>query len=165
MKCPFCNVDNDKVIDSRAGENGFVIRRRRECQQCQKRFTTYERVAEVEVRVVKRDGARELFSPEKIRHGLERALWKRPVPTEAVERVIREILHEIYEEGDTEIESCEIGEKLMEKLAEIDHVAYIRFASVYRKFKDIHDLVEEVQPLLNRGEVSRARRRYNREDD
>lgn len=161
MKCPYCNVDNDKVIDSRTGENGYVIRRRRECQQCLKRFTTYEKVAEVEIRVVKRDKSREPFNPEKIRQGLERALWKRPVPTEAVERVLREILQEIYEESDTEIESSEIGEKLMRKLAEIDHVAYIRFASVYRQFRDIHDLVEEVQPLLQRNSLAKSRSRYS----
>ncbi len=161
MKCPYCNVDNDKVIDSRTGENGYVIRRRRECQQCLKRFTTYEKVAEVEIRVVKRDKSREPFNPEKIRLGLERALWKRPVPTEAVERVLREILQEIYEESDTEIESSEIGEKLMRKLAEIDHVAYIRFASVYRQFRDIHDLVEEVQPLLQRNSLAKSRSRYS----
>jgi transcriptional repressor NrdR len=154
MKCPFCQADNDKVIDSRGGENGFVIRRRRECQCCWKRFTTYERVAEVEIRVVKRDGAREPFSPEKIRQGLERALWKRPISTERVEQVIREILQDIYEVGDTEIESREIGEMLIKKLAEIDQVAYIRFASVYRKFRDIHDLVEQVKPLLEQGRAS-----------
>ncbi len=150
MKCPFCQLDNDKVIDSRAVDSGFVIRRRRECQGCQKRFTTYERVAEVELKVVKKDGVREPFRPEKIRQGLERALWKRPVPTEKVEQVIREILHEIYEVGETEILSSEIGEMLIEKLMDIDHVAYIRFASVYRKFNDIHDLVEEVEPILSK---------------
>ncbi|MEZ6093362.1 MAG: transcriptional regulator NrdR [Pirellulaceae bacterium] len=149
MKCPFCQIDNDKVIDSRSVESGFVIRRRRECQGCQKRFTTYERVAEVELRVVKKDGAREPFSPDKIRQGLERALWKRPIPTETVENVIREILHEIYEVGETEIRSSEIGEILIEKLIDIDHVAYIRFASVYRKFDDIHDLFDEVEPILS----------------
>lgn len=151
MKCPFCRADNDKVIDSRTSDDGYSIRRRRHCQGCDKRFTTYERVAELDMRVVKKDGAREPFSPDKIRRGLERACWKRPIPTEAVERIICEILQEIYLMGDEEIDSDRIGELVMEKLIDVDHVAYIRFASVYREFKDVRDFVEEVQPILIRS--------------
>ena len=151
MKCPFCQVDNDKVIDSRAGEDGYVIRRRRHCQGCDKRFTTYERVAELDLRVVKKDGAREPFSPDKIRRGLEKACWKRPIPTERVEQIIRDVLQEVYLNGDQEIDSVRIGELVMEKMIDLDHVAYIRFASVYRQFKDIQDFVEEVQPILTRS--------------
>lgn len=151
MKCPFCRVDNDKVIDSRTSEDGFSIRRRRECQGCSKRFTTYERVAELDMRVVKKDGSRQPFSPDKIRRGLELACWKRPIPTEAVERIICEILQEIYLLGDEEIESDRIGEMIMERLFKLDQVAYIRFASVYREFKDVRDFVDEVQPFLFRS--------------
>jgi transcriptional repressor NrdR len=151
MKCPFCQLDNDKVIDSRSGEDGFVIRRRRHCQNCERRFTTYERVAEVDIRIVKKDGSREPFRPEKIRKGVERACWKRPIPTPEVEKIIREIVQEVYLVGDTELDSDALGEMVMEKLIELDEVAYIRFASVYRQFKDIHDFVDEVRPMLNRA--------------
>jgi len=157
MKCPFCRVDNDKVIDSRTSEDGISIRRRRECQGCNKRFTTYERVAELDMRVVKKDGSRQPFSPDKIRRGLELACWKRPIPTEAVERIICEILQDIYLLGDEEIESDRIGEMVMERLFKVDQVAYIRFASVYREFKDVRDFVEEVQPFLHRNLKQRDR--------
>ena len=150
MKCPFCKLDNDKVIDSRSGEEGYVIRRRRLCQSCDRRFTTYERVAEVDIRVVKKDQSREPFKAEKIRKGIERACWKRPIATAEVERVIAEIAQEVYLIGEPEIVSDRIGELVMEKLIELDEVAYIRFASVYRQFKDIHDFVEEVRPVLHR---------------
>ncbi|MFM7118380.1 MAG: transcriptional regulator NrdR [Planctomycetota bacterium] len=155
MKCPFCRIDNDKVIDSRTSEDGFSIRRRRECQGCSKRFTTYERVAELDMRVVKKDGSRQPFSPDKIRRGLELACWKRPIPTEAVERIICEILQEIYLLGDEEIESERIGEMIMERLFKLDQVAYIRFASVYREFKDVNDFVDGVQPFLFRNNKQR----------
>ena len=150
MKCPFCQLDNDKVIDSRSGEEGFVIRRRRLCQSCDRRFTTYERVAEVDIRVVKKDRSREPFKADKIRQGVERACWKRPIQTTDVEKVITEIVQEVYQVGDSEIDSDHLGEMVMEKLIELDEVAYIRFASVYRQFKDIRDFVQEVQPMLSR---------------
>ncbi len=153
MKCPYCNEDNDKVIDSRGGENGFVIRRRRLCLGCQKRFTTYERVAELDLRVVKKDGSREPFRAQKIRQGIERACWKRPIATDAVEQVISEIVHGVLALAGSEIESDHIGELVMEKLIDLDDVAYIRFASVYRQFKDIHDFVAEVRPILDRNQV------------
>jgi transcriptional repressor NrdR len=153
MKCPYCQLDNDKVIDSRSGEDGFVIRRRRMCVSCEKRFTTYERVAELEIRVVKKDGSREPFRPEKIRQGLERACWKRPIPTDEVEHVITEIIQGVYMNGKSEIGSQAIGEMVMEKLIELDDVAYIRFASVYRQFRDIHDFFEEVRPILDKNHL------------
>jgi transcriptional repressor NrdR len=151
MKCPYCQIDNDKVIDSRSGEDGFVIRRRRMCVSCEKRFTTYERVAELEIRVVKKDGSREPFRPEKIRRGLERACWKRPIPTDQVEAVVTEIIQGVYMHGKSELASEVIGEMVMEKLVELDDVAYIRFASVYRQFRDIHDFFEEVRPILDKN--------------
>lgn len=153
MRCPYCQDDNDRVIDSRSGEDGFVTRRRRLCQSCDRRFTTYERIAELDVRVVKKDGARETFQPEKIRRGLERACWKRPIPTARVEQVISEIVQEVYTIAEQEIDSQQIGEMVMEKLIELDDVAYIRFASVYRQFKDIHDFVAEVRPILDRNQL------------
>lgn len=153
MKCPYCQVDNDKVIDSRSGEEGFVIRRRRMCLGCDKRFTTYERVAELEIRVVKKDGSREPFRPEKIRQGMERACWKRPIPTDKVEEVIMEIIQGVYMHNKSEIDSRSIGEMVMEKLVELDDVAYIRFASVYRQFRDIHDFFDEVRPILDKNNL------------
>ena len=153
MKCPYCKTDNDKVVDSRSSEDGYVIRRRRQCQSCDKRFTTYERVAELDLRVVKKDGSREPFRPEKIRKGLERACWKRPIPTDQVEQVIVEIVQEVFSTGGPEIDSQHVGEMVMEKLIELDDVAYIRFASVYRQFKDIHDFVNEVRPILDRNHL------------
>ncbi len=153
MKCPYCQADNDKVIDSRSGEDGYAIRRRRMCVSCERRFTTYERVAELEIRVVKKDGSREPFRPEKIRQGLERACWKRPIPTDRVEQVITEIVQGVYMHGDSELPSQVIGEMVMEKLVELDDVAYIRFASVYRQFRDIHDFFEEVRPILDKNDL------------
>lgn len=153
MKCPYCQIDNDRVIDSRISEEGFAIRRRRICNQCEKRFTTYERVTELDIKVVKKDGARENFKPEKIRQGLERACWKRPIPTDALEQAIFEITQKIYQAADAEIDSQAIGEIVMSQLIEIDDVAYIRFASVYRQFADIHDFVEEVRPILDRNDL------------
>lgn len=153
MRCPYCQVDNDKVIDSRLGEDGFVTRRRRMCLHCNKRFTTFERVAELDFRVVKKDGSREAFQAEKIRNGIERACWKRPIPTDRVEQIIVEIVQGIYLHEEAEIHSHDIGEMVMEKLIDLDDVAYIRFASVYRQFRDIHDFFEEVRPILDRNQI------------
>ncbi|MCL4158880.1 UNVERIFIED_CONTAM: hypothetical protein GTU68_020473 [Idotea baltica] len=159
MRCPYCQDDNDKVTDSRAGEDGFVIRRRRMCLTCSKRFTTFERVAELDLRVVKKDGSRETFLPEKIRKGIERACWKRPIPTEKVESILMEVVQQIYLHESAEIDSNSIGEMIMDKLIELDDVAYIRFASVYRQFRDIHDFVEEVKPILDRNQIETRQRK------
>lgn len=153
MKCPFCQADNDRVIDSRSHENGYVIRRRRQCCECERRFTTYETVAEMDVRVIKKDGTREPFDPHKIRRGIELACWKRPILTDRVDRIIGEIQQEVYLLGETEVESQTIGEMIMEKLIDLDQVAYIRFASVYREFKDLRDFVDEVSPMLRRSQA------------
>jgi transcriptional repressor NrdR len=150
MKCPFCRADDDRVIDSRSHDDGYVIRRRRQCSECERRFTTYERVAELDVRVIKKDGTREPYNPEKIRRGIELACWKRPVRTDRVEQIIGEVLQEIYLLGEPEVESRQIGEMVMDKLSDLDQVAYIHFASVYREFKDLNDFVDEVSPMLNR---------------
>lgn len=151
MKCPFCGLDNDKVIDSRAGEEGCVTRRRRRCLECQRRFTTYERVAEVDIKVVKKNGERHPFHAEKIRCGLERACWKRPVSARQIADIVSQIEQEIYSTYENEIDSQELGRIVMGHLMKLDEVAYIRFASVYRQFTDAADFVSEIQPILRRS--------------
>ena len=152
MKCPFCRTDNDRVIDSRASEEGFAIRRRRECLGCKRRYTTYERLEEMAIKVIKKDGSRVPFEPEKIRNGLQKACWKRPVSEAAIEGIVSAVEGRIYEKLDTEVESRDIGEMVMEELARIDQVAFVRFASVYREFKDVRDFVDELQPMLDQRE-------------
>jgi transcriptional repressor NrdR len=150
MVCPFCKSDNDKVVDSRAAEGGAVIRRRRECLECERRYTTYERIEEIPLRVIKKDGTRVPFERRKILVGLTKACEKRPVPTEALDRMVQEIEREVADIADREITSGDIGEMVMRKLRDLDQVAYVRFASVYRAFKDINQFLEELRPLLER---------------
>ena len=148
MRCPFCQTDNDRVLDSRSSEEGYAIRRRRECIQCKRRYTTYERLEELAIKVVKKDGIREPFSREKIRLGLARACWKRPLSDDQIDTVVAEIESDVYANFETEIETQQLGEMVMEHLGRLDQVAYVRFASVYREFKDVHDFVEELEPIL-----------------
>ena len=148
MKCPFCQIDNDRVLDSRSSEEGYAIRRRRECIQCKRRYTTYERLEELAIKVVKKDGVREPFSREKIRKGLARACWKRPLSDAQIDSVVAEIESEVYANFESEIETQQLGGMVMEHLGELDQVAYVRFASVYREFKDVHDFVDELEPIL-----------------
>ena len=150
MNCPFCRADSDKVVDSRAADEGFVIRRRRECLTCGKRYTTYERVDEVPLRVVKKDGSRVRFDRAKVLAGLLKACEKRPVPTTVLEGIIDTVEREAREAPDNEIASRTIGEMLMAGLREVDHVAYVRFASVYRDFKDVNQFLDELRPLLQK---------------
>jgi len=150
MKCPFCRDDNDRVIDSRAAQDGFAIRRRRECLSCKRRYTTYERLEETTMKVVKKDGVREPFDREKIRQGLSRACWKRPISDDQIESVVLQVENEIYARFDREVDSRVIGELVMEHLDTLDQVAYVRFASVYRDFKDVADFVDELAPMLTR---------------
>ncbi|MDG2381473.1 MAG: transcriptional regulator NrdR [Pirellulaceae bacterium] len=149
MKCPFCQVDNDRVIDSRASQDGFSIRRRRECAGCKRRYTTYERLEELDLKIVKKDKVRELYDREKIRFGLAKACWKRPVSDEQIMAIVSDVEQGIYDRDENEIGSQEIGELLMQKLRLIDQVAFVRFASVYREFKDVRDFVEELTPMLD----------------
>ena len=149
MKCPFCHDDNDKVIDTRTVEDGMVIRRRRFCNRCKRRFTTNERVETTTVRVVKRDQTRVLFDPQKIRQGIERACWKRPITSEQLTELVTGIASEIDTAYDTEVSSREIGRIVMERLRAFDHVAYVRFASVYLEFQDARDFANELQPILS----------------
>jgi transcriptional repressor NrdR len=148
MKCPFCGFQEDKVVDSRTSKNGLAIRRRRECLQCSKRFTTYEQVEETLPMVVKKDNRREPFDRFKIVSGMRKACEKRPISTEKLEQAVDEVEKFIQNKMEKEISSEEIGELVMRKLAELDNVAYVRFASVYRQFKDINAFMEEVKTLL-----------------
>jgi transcriptional repressor NrdR len=150
MKCPFCGHGEDKVIDSRTGKDGDVIRRRRECLQCEKRFTSYERVEEVLPMLIKKDGRREPFDRQKILHGLEKALEKRPIDMASREKIVDAIEKKFLSMGVKEIPSSEVGEEVMERLKEVDKVAYVRFASVYREFKDINEFMAELKSLLQK---------------
>lgn len=150
MKCPFCgNLDN-KVIDSRISAAGEVTRRRRECEACTRRYTTYERVEEVLPLIIKKDDRREPFDRIKILGGLRRACEKRPVSAEALEKFVDTIERELNEMGEKEVTSSFIGEKVMQHLRDLDQVAYVRFASVYRSFKDIHEFMDELSHLLKK---------------
>jgi len=151
MKCPFCQSLEDKVLESRESDEGKVIRRRRECQSCRGRFTSYERVEEKPIMVIKRDGRRESFSREKIRKGLIRACEKRPVPALAIDQLVDEIEKGIHQRDGREVLSSAIGQMIMERLISIDKIAYIRFASVYRKFEDLSEFVKEVQEITTGG--------------
>ena len=148
MKCPFCGYIESKVIDSRPTDENTRIRRRRECLQCGKRFTTYELIESLPIIVVKKDKSREAFDRDKLLNGLLRACEKRPVSIEALEKAVDEIEAQIQNSLDREVTSLRIGEFAMEKLKEIDEVAYVRFASVYRSFKDINSFREEINQLL-----------------
>jgi transcriptional repressor NrdR len=148
MQCPFCHNDDDRVMDSRASDDGFAIRRRRECSTCHRRYTTYERVEEPAIKVVKKDGVREPFSREKIKSGLRKACWKRPISDDQIEAIVATIENDIYANFDTEVASRHLGDMVMMQLREIDQVAFVRFASVYREFKDVRDFVDELEPML-----------------
>ncbi|MFH1015243.1 MAG: transcriptional regulator NrdR [Nitrospirota bacterium] len=148
MKCPFCGNLEDKVIDSRTSKEGDTIRRRRECLKCGKRFTSYERVEDIVPMVVKKDGRREPFDRPKILRGLEKACEKRPVSVEALEGIVDSIEKKLINLGVKEIQSTWVGEEVMSSLKELDKVAYVRFASVYRQFKDISELMNEVKTLF-----------------
>lgn len=150
MHCPFCQSDDTKVLDSRQIEGGAAIRRRRECDVCNKRFTTYEKYEEFQLIVVKKDGRRETFSRQKLLSGLLKACEKRPVSTEQLETMVSEIERQLRDVNEREIPSELIGEAVMSKLYETDEIAYIRFASVYRQFKDIQKFMEELDQLVKR---------------
>ncbi|RLT18067.1 MAG: transcriptional repressor NrdR [Planctomycetota bacterium] len=149
MRCPFCRSDNDRVIDSRSGDDGATIRRRRECLACRRRFTTYERVERQLLTVVKKEGVRDPFDRDKIKRGLAKACWKRPVTEDDIEGVVVSLEAELYGAYESDVPSRVIGERLMELLKDLDQVAYVRFASVYREFKDARDFVDELEPILN----------------
>jgi transcriptional repressor NrdR len=149
MRCPFCSADETRVVDSRLSEDGDSVRRRRECEVCGERFTTFERAELRLPAVIKSDGRREVFNEQKLRSGLSRALEKRPVDAEAIEKLIGAIRHKLIASGESELPSRQLGEWVMEGLKELDAVAYVRFASVYRSFQDLNAFHEEVQRLRN----------------
>ncbi|MDQ0351221.1 transcriptional repressor NrdR [Alkalibacillus filiformis] len=150
MKCPNCDAKTTKVLDSRPIDQGKSIRRRRECDDCQYRFTTFERVEEIPLIVVKKEGTREEFNREKLKRGLIKACEKRPVSLEQIEQVAFEVEKDLRDQGNSEILSQDIGEHIMDRLAEVDEVAYVRFASVYRQFKDINVFMKELHDMINR---------------
>jgi transcriptional repressor NrdR len=152
MKCPYCGEIENKVIDSRLSKDANVIRRRRECIGCSRRFTTYEHIEEIPIMIVKKDGRREVFSREKVRSGLKKACEKRDISIHVIEECIDDLERDLRETGEKEILSSVIGEKIMAKLHELDDVAYVRFASVYREFKDVNDFVAELKTLLSSQE-------------
>lgn len=156
MKCPFCGTLDNRVIDSRLSQGGEVTRRRRECDGCARRYTTYERVEQVLPLVVKKDNRREPFDRMKILAGLRRACEKRPVSSEALEQLVDAIERELVETGERETPSSQIGERIMDRLRDLDQVAYVRFASVYRSFKDIHEFMAELSDLLGERRSGRA---------
>ena len=151
MKCPYCRAEDDKVVDSRASNDGSVIRRRRECTKCNRRYTTYERVEEVPLFVIKKDQRREIYDRKKVLAGIHRACEKRPVPAEIQESIVIELEKMLEEKYEKEVPSTAIGEFVMERLAKIDQVAYVRFASVYRQFKDISHFMKELKSLLTKN--------------
>ena len=152
MKCPFCGYKDDKVIDSRTTKEGFAIRRRRECLSCEKRFTTYEYIEEVSLMVIKKDGRREPFDRSKILMGLVKACEKRPISMEKIEEAVRMIEHTLQRNFEREVPSKEIGELVMKGLAKLDDVAYVRFASVYRQFKDVGQFMKELKVIFDKEE-------------
>ena len=148
MRCPFCSTDDTRVLDSRDSNEGAVIRRRRECEACKRRFTTYERVDELNPLVIKKDGRREGFDRDKLLMGLKKACEKRPVSVEQLETIITGIERKLQETGEKEIPSTMIGEEVMRRLPALDEVAYVRFASVYRSFRDIAEFMDELKEIL-----------------
>ncbi|MBM4148812.1 MAG: transcriptional repressor NrdR [Lentisphaerae bacterium] len=153
MRCPKCSHEEDKVIDSRAARNGDAIRRRRMCLRCGHRFTTYEEVIRARLRVVKRDGRSEDISREKLMQGVDKACEKRPVAAEDIERLVDQVIEEVENEYEREVPSHVIGQKVMDRLEAIDEVAYVRFASVYRRFKDVSQFLGAIEGLIGKTSV------------
>lgn len=151
MKCPFCSYRDSRVIDSRAVEDGTSIRRRRECPDCGRRFTTYEKYEETPLVVSKKDGRRELFDAKKLLGGLLKAFEKRPVPYERVQEIADSVERELRMNGESEVESTRIGELVMQHLEETDQIAYVRFASVYRQFADVKNFMQELERIMHKG--------------
>ncbi|MBI3316487.1 MAG: transcriptional repressor NrdR [Candidatus Omnitrophica bacterium] len=148
MKCPFCKKENDKVIDSRSANEGMVIRRRRECEACGKRYTTYERIEEIQLFVIKKDQRREVYNREKVLSGVYKSCSKRPIPLPDQDKIVDDLEKMLREKYEKEVPSHVIGEFIMQRLAKIDQIAYVRFASVYRQFQDIGHLMKEIKTLL-----------------
>lgn len=153
MKCPFCGHLADKVVDSRESKEGEAIRRRRQCLKCGRRFTSYERLDRIDYRVVKKDGRRERFDREKLMSGILKACEKRAVPVTRLEAIVDQVEQRLHDSPDKEVSTTQIGEFVMSELKSLDQVAYVRFASVYRDFKDAHEFVETIRSLLGRHDL------------
>ncbi len=151
MRCPHCTCLEDKVVDSRATKEGAGVRRRRECLNCGHRFTTYEEIIQAELKVIKKDNLREDFDREKLRSGIEKACWKRPITKDDIDSMVTTVITQIESEYEKEIPSVEIGHKVMRALKQLDEVAYVRFASVYRQFKDIDEFIQEIRSMGNKS--------------
>ena len=154
MHCPYCRHGETKVVDSRSSQE-FAVRRRRECLECERRFTTYEKIEESPIKVIKKDGTREAFVRDKIRRGIDKACYKRPVSDEDLDAIVSGVERDLYENYEREVPSRYIGEQIFDALRLLDQIAFVRFASVYREFKDVNDFVEELEPMLK----DEARRR------
>ena len=148
VRCPFCHEEHNRVVETLAGEGGFAVRRRRECLSCRQQYTTLERCEERTLKVVKKDGVRVPFERQKIKRGLEKACWKRPISDEQLEAIVTALEQEVRSRFDAEVETAVLGELVMQQLRKLDQVAYVRFASVYREFQDVRDFVEELEPML-----------------
>ena len=148
MKCPYCSSDNTRVIDSRPADDGDSIRRRRECDECHKRFTTYEKVETIPLIIIKKDNNREQYNRSKIERGIIRACYKRPVSAEAIQKTVERIEIKIFNLEAKEVSSTDVGEIVMDELKELDEVAYVRFASVYREFKDVNTFMDEIKKMM-----------------
>ena len=157
MKCPYCSSDDTKVIDSRPADDNTSIRRRRQCEACGKRFTTYEKLETMPLMVIKKDNSRESYDRSKIEAGVVTSCHKRPVSTEQISKMIDEIENEVFAMGEKEIPTSVIGEKVMKRLKDMDEVAYVRFASVYREFKDVNTFIDEIGKLLKTEKKARAK--------
>lgn len=156
MRCIFCKIDNDRVINSRPSEDGFTVKRRRECKVCKRRYTTHERAEDGPIKVIKKDGRRVAFDRKKILIGVEKACEKRPVSMDKLEGIVSEIESDIYNKFDKEVETKYIGGLVMQKLRDIDQVAYVRFASVYREFKDVTEFINELTPFLEKAKKKKG---------
>ncbi len=157
IKCPFCHEQSNRVLQTAADEGGFAIHRRRECLTCRREYTTLERSEERSIKVVKRDGARAPFDRQRIRQGLEKACWKRPISDQQIESVVSAIENAVHAKFASEVETSYLGELVMQHLRDLDQVAFVRFASVYRRFEDVHDFVDELQPMLNERKTPKAK--------
>jgi transcriptional repressor NrdR len=153
MQCPYCQSDNTNVLESRISEEGSAMRRRRECPKCSKRFTTYERAEGVDIKVIKKSGKTEDFNRDKLKHGIMKATWKRPISMEQIEEMMDEIESVLRKKSSTQVRSWEIGNLVINRLKKLDHLAYLLFASVYRDFQDLSDFKEEIAKLENSSET------------
>lgn len=161
IKCPFCHEDGNRVVETLSGEGGFTIRRQRECQACRRQYTTFERSEERTIKVIKKDGARAPFDRQKIRQGLEKACWKRPISDEQIEGIVQAIENDVHARAEPEVETSYLGERVMQYLRKLDQVAFVRFASVYRQFQDVQDFVDELDHMMSKPAATPTTNRTN----